>query len=1213
MATETQQLIFDILTRDRASDGLSRIGRSASEAAGNTDTLNRRLDELGRKSAEARVKLAGDKDAQASLDKIDAKLLSVDRRTAKPNVTIEGVARATADLAALDLELDKLGSKDGGAAKADGALSSLTVPGGGMGALIGAGVALSPIIATVGTGLVGFGAAAYGAIKPIENAAQKTGGLQANMKLLNPEQQKLAISILGLGKQYAAFEKALQPQVLSVFGKGLQLAGHLMQDVEPVAQATGKALGGVLDRVDAEFKSGTWQQFFAFMAKTAGPDVQLVGNALIALTNTLPPLLEALQPVAVELLKTTTATLQLVGAAAKATVAAEQMGVAHAQLAEKAQRSGGVMGFFAHAVSSAVNQLLPGVHATGVLKDAIDKLSGSSAGATVPIKALADGTANLIHPIGTVTSGLGVYRNKTISATQAAQQETLAVTALNNALTALVNPLLTAEQDQVAWKQAQQAATAAIKADSGSLDTNRAKALAARAAIISSTQSALTFAQAQEKQKGGVEAASKTIQAQIAYLQQHAGKSKIAAQEIDALRSALNSLPKNTNANVNVHGSGSGTITFVQQVLGQNSKGYLEFHAKGYRVPGYGGGDTYGPVMVEPGETIVPKHLTPAVAPLMKAYGVPGFAMGGLVGPRTALTTAIPWEGKHEAAAGTAAARGFAQAIIAEIRKAQAAGLSGSFSGSARGEQRYAESLFPHFGWSAGQLGPLISLWNQESGWNPLAMNPSSGAFGIAQALGHGLPGTAGRYGNQYPSVAANNGNAGAQIAWGLSYIAGQYGSPAGAWAHELCVPLDSQILTRRGWLTRDQVRVGDETVGWNPETGRSEWTEVTAIHNYEDAELVRLSNKTWTAVCTPAHRWVSQKAIQRERGGPAIWRDGFVAARDIGTRHRLRLAAPAELDDGPAISEQEAELLGWVLGDGSVAHIKSRGHPGHWRHGTGALVSMRLYQSKPEHVKRIDALVKGLMFNRMVRQMTKPTGEPGLPLVTWEFSRSYTAELLKRSGYEHRDPVPFVLSLSAAQRAAFLMGVFGAEGWYGGNGEGFAGRGYGGYAPTRTYAQNDGPQQDAIILAIYLSGHRPGISEVDHRGQRVGRWTASTVGATIRETKPFIGGESVRREAAGRAPVWCVSTGLGTWTMRQGRNVMLTGNSFNWYDQGGYLPPGLSLAMNGTGKPERVGGGNTYVINVNVAPGGNLAEAGRMTVNAIREFEKRAGPGWRK
>lgn len=91
-----------------------------------------------------------------------------------------------------------------------------------------------------------------------------------------------------------------------------------------------------------------------------------------------------------------------------------------------------------------------------------------------------------------------------------------------------------------------------------------------------------------------------------------------------------------------------------------------------------------------------------------------------------------------------------------------------------------------HPTWATGtEWADWVSLWNQESGWNNLALNPSSGAFGIAQALGHGGVGTAGKYGNQYPSLAANNGQALAQIQWGISYIAQTYGSPEAAWAHE--------------------------------------------------------------------------------------------------------------------------------------------------------------------------------------------------------------------------------------------------------------------------------------------------------------------------------------------------------------------------------------------------------------------------------------------
>jgi hypothetical protein len=38
---------------------------------------------------------------------------------------------------------------------------------------------------------------------------------------------------------------------------------------------------------------------------------------------------------------------------------------------------------------------------------------------------------------------------------------------------------------------------------------------------------------------------------------------------------------------------------------------------------------------------------------------------------------------------------------------------------------------------------------------------------------------------NQYPNAAANGGDPRAQIAWGMSYIAGRYGNPAKAWQHE--------------------------------------------------------------------------------------------------------------------------------------------------------------------------------------------------------------------------------------------------------------------------------------------------------------------------------------------------------------------------------------------------------------------------------------------
>jgi TP901 family phage tail tape measure protein len=76
-------------------------------------------------------------------------------------------------------------------------------------------------------------------------------------------------------------------------------------------------------------------------------------------------------------------------------------------------------------------------------------------------------------------------------------------------------------------------------------------------------------------------------------------------------------------------------------------------------------------------------------------------------------------------------------------------------------------------GWGDGNnWASLFNLWMGESGWNNMARNPSSGAFGIPQSLPASKMG---------PAAVA--GNAAAQIAWGLNYIKQVYGSPANAYA----------------------------------------------------------------------------------------------------------------------------------------------------------------------------------------------------------------------------------------------------------------------------------------------------------------------------------------------------------------------------------------------------------------------------------------------
>lgn len=93
-------------------------------------------------------------------------------------------------------------------------------------------------------------------------------------------------------------------------------------------------------------------------------------------------------------------------------------------------------------------------------------------------------------------------------------------------------------------------------------------------------------------------------------------------------------------------------------------------------------------------------------------------------------------------------------------------------SGSNReiGQQLAAER-----GWTGEQWQCLDALFQRESGWNELAYNSSSGAYGIPQSLP----------GSKMASVASDwQTNPATQITWGLNYIAGRYGTPCAAWSH---------------------------------------------------------------------------------------------------------------------------------------------------------------------------------------------------------------------------------------------------------------------------------------------------------------------------------------------------------------------------------------------------------------------------------------------
>ena len=73
----------------------------------------------------------------------------------------------------------------------------------------------------------------------------------------------------------------------------------------------------------------------------------------------------------------------------------------------------------------------------------------------------------------------------------------------------------------------------------------------------------------------------------------------------------------------------------------------------------------------------------------------------------------------------------------------------------------------------ADQFQCFSNIVDHESGWDYTATNPSSGAYGLVQALPGSKMASAGADWQTNPAT---------QIRWGLNYMNDRYGSPCGAW-----------------------------------------------------------------------------------------------------------------------------------------------------------------------------------------------------------------------------------------------------------------------------------------------------------------------------------------------------------------------------------------------------------------------------------------------
>lgn len=242
-------------------------------------------------------------------------------------------------------------------------------------------------------------------------------------------------------------------------------------------------------------------------------------------------------------------------------------------------------------------------------------------------------------------------------------------------------------------------------------------------------------------------------------------------------------------------------------------------------------------------------------------------------------------------------------------------------------------------------------------------------------------------------------------------------------------LPLETEILTKSGWVTYNQVRVGGPALTYNVERHLTEWQVVEGVELSDfDGELLSIEN-----------RWGHKYRWTRDHQLPVYEQYGhkrkIVNASDLKSHHRILLVAPHVFGEVSLLSEREAALLGWIVTDGYHR----------WR---GNHFESMVYQSEGKHAQKIRAEFDWAIMSESIH--------PGTGVRCFRLSAQSTRKICALF-HSKMDLPTLAVHLSRACVEAMYGTMMDAEGTD---------------RPECTqFPQNDGPVLDAFQIICYLLG----------------------------------------------------------------------------------------------------------------------------------------------
>lgn len=341
------------------------------------------------------------------------------------------------------------------------------------------------------------------------------------------------------------------------------------------------------------------------------------------------------------------------------------------------------------------------------------------------------------------------------------------------------------------------------------------------------------------------------------------------------------------------------------------------------------------------------------------------------------------------------------------------------------------------------------------------------------------------------------------------------------------CLPVeDTEILTRRGWLSAHELTTDDQVMSLDPETDEMVWADVHGINLFDwDGPMHRWESERFSALSTPDHRWVYESG----RGKRTIRNSADLSSLVSGGGGRLVVAGgtPVHFPTEAKHTDEFVELVGWVVTEGG---LKAGG-----KQGNGFTLSQSA-EKNPEFVARIRRLAKHFQDQGHVvtENKTRADGQ-----CDWYWGASLGHEVRSVLG-KNKAPLPeFLTSLTYGQARILYDTLL--------DGDGDTRRARGEY-----FWQNNWEVMDSFQMLAMMLGKRSTARMAD-RPRAYDDATTSAGTVSVYQNRTHNLSDLQRTEEHYTGQVWCPTTSTGTWVARRtvgGRKVTyLTGNCFpEWH-----------------------------------------------------------------